>query len=201
MVTDARRVLADIEKSISHQHRGGRMAEIRLPIADYWERKNSEPVLPVKQQLFINEYLVCLCAKEAAIAAGYSEKSANETGKRLLRHAPVARVISRELTARTGIGRPFVVDALARLARASIDDVMSWGPKGVKIKDSKDLTPEQKEAIAKVTVSANGEVRVEMYDRIAALRELGKALGLYNESSQTNVQINISHEDALRELE
>lgn len=46
-----------------------------------------------KQQTFVNEYLVDLNATKAAIRAGYSEKTANEQGARLLANVSVSTAI------------------------------------------------------------------------------------------------------------
>jgi len=49
--------------------------------------------LTPKQQLFVEEYLVDLNATQAAIRAGYSEKTANEQGARLLANVSVQAAI------------------------------------------------------------------------------------------------------------
>lgn len=49
-----------------------------------------------KQQRFVDEYLVDLNATQAAIRAGYSEKTANEQGSRLLANVSVAAAIAEQ---------------------------------------------------------------------------------------------------------
>lgn len=49
--------------------------------------------LNAKQQRFVQEYLVDLNATQAAIRAGYSEKTANEQGSRLLANVSVAAAV------------------------------------------------------------------------------------------------------------
>lgn len=46
-----------------------------------------------KQKRFVDEYLVDLNAKQAAIRAGYSPKTAESQGSRLLSHAKVSEAI------------------------------------------------------------------------------------------------------------
>jgi hypothetical protein len=46
-----------------------------------------------RQQRFVNEYLVDLNATQAAVRAGYSARTANEQGARLLANASVAATI------------------------------------------------------------------------------------------------------------
>jgi phage terminase small subunit len=52
--------------------------------------------LTAKQRLFVAEYLTDLNATRAAIAAGYSEKTANEQGSRLLANVKVSAEIGRQ---------------------------------------------------------------------------------------------------------
>ena len=56
--------------------------------------------LPNKQKIFVSEYLVDLNATQAAIRAGYSEKTADVQGPRLLGNARVAAAIREKLEKR-----------------------------------------------------------------------------------------------------
>lgn len=60
---------------------------------------DSDPLTP-KQRRFITEYLVDLCAAQAAIRAGYSPATANRAGTRLLSHAVIAAEIVKAKAAR-----------------------------------------------------------------------------------------------------
>lgn len=51
--------------------------------------------LTEKQKLFCNEYLIDLNATQAAIRAGYSEKTAEQTASRLLRNVKVQEYIEK----------------------------------------------------------------------------------------------------------
>ncbi|MBM0064941.1 terminase small subunit [Alkalicoccobacillus gibsonii] len=53
--------------------------------------------LNVKQELFVNEYLQCFNATRAAVAAGYSEKTARSQGQRLLTNVDVKKKIDHEM--------------------------------------------------------------------------------------------------------
>lgn len=54
-----------------------------------------------KQQRFVAEYLIDLNATQAAIRAGYSEKTANEQGNRLLANVSVAPAIQAAIKKRS----------------------------------------------------------------------------------------------------
>lgn len=56
--------------------------------------------LTAKQQLFVNEYLVDLNATQAAIRAGYSEKTANEQGAQNLAKLSIKKEIEKRMKER-----------------------------------------------------------------------------------------------------
>lgn len=61
-----------------------------------------------KQDRFVKEYLIDLNATQAAIRAGYSPKTANEQGARLLANVSVQEAIAKamaERSKRTGISQ------------------------------------------------------------------------------------------------
>ena len=72
-----------------------------------------------KQQRFVDEYLVDLNATQAAIRAGYSERTAQEQGSRLLSNAMVAAAVVKAMEAReqrSHITQDRVLRELARIA-------------------------------------------------------------------------------------
>ncbi|AYY97751.1 terminase small subunit [Burkholderia multivorans] len=75
--------------------------------------------LTAKQQRFVDEYLVDLNASAAARRAGYSEKTANEQGARLLAKVSVQEAVRAAMTdrrERTHITQDRVLRELARIA-------------------------------------------------------------------------------------
>lgn len=72
-------------------------------------------VLTDKQQAFVNEYLIDLNATQAAIRAGYSEKTANPQGNRLLANVSVADAIAKakaDRSSRTEISQDYVIKTI-----------------------------------------------------------------------------------------
>lgn len=57
--------------------------------------------LTPKQQRFVEEYLIDLNATQAAIRAGYSERTAEQQGSRLLSNVKVAKTINDALVSRS----------------------------------------------------------------------------------------------------
>ena len=101
--------------------------------------------------MFVREYLVDLNGTQAAIRAGYSEASAHTTAHDLLRNPKVADAIDTALAESPGITRARIVDELAKIAFSNAGEFFEWGPEGVKVKDSVNLTEDQKAVIAEVS--------------------------------------------------
>ena len=79
----------------------------------------AEKKLTPKQKAFVSEYLIDLNATQAAIRAGYSPKTANEQGARLLANVSIAQTIQKAMQdreQRTEITQDRVLQEYARLA-------------------------------------------------------------------------------------
>lgn len=130
--------------------------------------------LTPKQKKFVSEYLIDLNATQAAMRAGYSEKTANEQGARLLAHVSVKEAIAKALAqreARTLITQDSVLADLREVAD------ICMGRKPVKfavvVKNTREGTAEP--------VEVTGTV-FEPKDANKALELLGKHLGLFNDN-------------------
>jgi hypothetical protein len=83
------------------------------------------PMLTSRQSRFIEEYLIDLNGKQAAVRAGYSAKSAEVQASRLLRNTAVQAAIGEAMQARsqrTEVTADRVVAELAKLAFADMRD-------------------------------------------------------------------------------
>lgn len=143
--------------------------------------------LTQKQQRFVEEYLVDLNATQAAIRAGYSAKTAASQGERLLRNVEIQAAIQAAMKARqerTEITQDRVLAELAKIAFGDQRAVMEWGPSGVKLRDSKDLTDDQAAIVAEVSESvtaAGGTLKLKTHDKVGALKLLGEHLGMFKQ--------------------
>ena len=75
-----------------------------------------------------------------------------------------------------------IVRELALIAFGNKRAVMTWGPGGVKLKDSEQLTDDQAAQVAEVkeTVSATGgSLSLKTHDKVKALELLGKHVGMF----------------------
>lgn len=145
--------------------------------------------LTPKQARFVEEYLIDLNATQAAIRAGYSPRTAEWIGPQLLGKTHVRERIEtaqRERSARTGVTADRVVMEIARLAFADPRSVMRWGPNGLELKPSEDLTDDAAAMISEVAESvsqARSSMKVKFHSKVAALEQLAKHVGLYNDKA------------------
>ncbi len=144
-------------------------------------------MLTGKQQQFVNEYLCCFNATEAARRAGYSEKTASEIGYENLRKPQIAEAIKRRL-AETAMSADEVVMRLAEHARSDIGHFLHQDENGeirvALLDEAGALLPETR-LIKKVTqrklvrtskdmLEEETTLALELYDAQAALVHLGK---------------------------
>lgn len=83
--------------------------------------------LTPKQQRFVEEYLIDLNATQAAIRAGYSEKSAQEIGAENLSKPMVAKAIQealQERSERVQIDADYVLKRLVEIDQMDVLDIM-----------------------------------------------------------------------------
>lgn len=73
--------------------------------------------LTTRQRLFVEAYLANPNATEAAIKAGYSEKTAYSIGQRLLKNVEIAAAVEKRVT-EAAMGADEVLHELADIARA-----------------------------------------------------------------------------------
>lgn len=139
--------------------------------------------LNARQRAFVEHYLTCWNATAAARQAGYSERTAQEQGSRLLSNVIVQQAVEariKELKA----GADEVLLRLADHARGSLEEFLSDGntldlararerSKLHLVKKLKQTTRTDKDGERYDTVE------VELYDAQAATVQLGRALGLF----------------------
>lgn len=141
--------------------------------------------LSEKQERFVKEYLIDMNATQAAIRAGYSPKTANEQGARMLTKVSIRVRVDQliaEQSRRTGITADRVVRELARVAFVNVPDVVDTETARVLPSASRDDTA----AIASVRVKESSgdsgdsvEREVKFADKLKALELLGKHLGMF----------------------
>lgn len=155
-----------------------------------------------RQALFVEEYLRTFNATQAALAAGYSPKTAHSIGAENLKKPEIATAISQRLT-EAAMSADEVLMRLADHARGSIDDfvqVTEAGPvfnfKAAQEAGKLHLIKKLKTK-TKIYVAGKGDeaidvteidVEFELYDAQSALEKLGRHHKLFTD--QTDVNLN-----------
>jgi len=157
--------------------------------------------LTVKQQRFVDEYLIDLNATQAAIRVGYSKKTADQQASRLLTNVKVREYLAKrqeERAQRTKITQDMVLKELAKIGFSDIRKVVRWGETQVRMVDGEDDAPEDMVpyhglalidsteiddntagAIAEVSQSRDG-LKVKLHDKKGALVDIGRHLGMFS---------------------
>lgn len=130
-------------------------------------------MLTPKQQRFVSEYLIDLNATQAAIRAGYSERTAKQQGSRLLTNADVQAAVAASQTKRenrTEITQDYVLTRL----RENVERAMQAVP---------------------MTDDDGGSLGIYRYEGSVANRALellGKHLGLFSEKVEHSGEVGLS---------
>jgi len=143
-----------------------------------------------KQKLFIKEYLIDLNATQAAIRAGYSKKNADKIGPELLGKTRIKEAIKKAMDKRSDrldITADNVLKELAKIGFSDMRKFTKWGPEGIDLKKSGELSDEDAACVAEVSQSitgAGGSIKFKLHDKKGALELLGKHLGIFNEKME-----------------
>ena len=147
-----------------------------------------------KQKKFCEEYVVDWNGKRAAIAAGYSKKTATQIAYQILQKEEVKDYIDEckaNVQKLVGISKIRIGRNLVNVASSNVDDVMDdWG----KVKEWKDIAREVKAAISQLDVEVKEEgkvkttnIKLKMHNPVPANQELNKMFG-YNEPDRTQIE-------------
>jgi phage terminase small subunit len=149
--------------------------------------------LTLRQQRFVEAYLTTLNGEQAAIAAGYSPKTARFTASQTLTKRNVQEALAarqQELKTAADVTPERVIQEYARLAFADMADYVTWDGLAVHATPSAQLPQGATRAVAEVTetITDKGRTfRFKLHDKKGALDALAKHLGLFQD---TNVIIN-----------
>lgn len=158
-----------------------------------------------KQQRFVEEYLIDLNATQAATRAGYSARTANEQGARLLANVSVRKHIE-EAKARRSERVEITQDrVLKEIARIAFFDVRKlYREAGGGMKDPHELDDDAAAVLVGVDVveerqASGGEEdgaqslsyvkKAKLADKVAALTLAARHLGMLTDKAQLDVTV------------
>lgn len=140
-----------------------------------------------KQKRFCEEYVIDLNATQAAIRAGYSERTANRISSQLLSKLDISNKIielQQAISERNNNLADRVVKELEKIAFANAKDFVNGGNAVLEIKH---LENQKTAAISKIktTIKDNGDIVSEIgfYDKVSALEKLGRHVGIFEKDN------------------
>ncbi len=151
--------------------------------------------LSSKQQMFVEEYLSCFNATQAALRAGYSEKSARAIGAENLTKPDISAAIGERLS-ESAMRADEVLMRLAKHARGDIRDYLAVGDDGVDVDLAAAIDAQKTDLIKKLThkktvrtdkddaTTEETYIQIEMYDAQAALTQLGRYHKLFTDKQE-----------------
>jgi phage terminase small subunit len=147
-----------------------------------------------KQALFLRHYLKLNNATQAAIAAGYSAKTARQGGTVLLSHPVIAAQIAErraKIIAKLDFGADQAMEELAVMATSNMQDYFEIGEHGQPVLNWSQLTRRQAGALQELTVEefVDGRsdkrkvrrVKFKLADKQGAIDLWGKFKGVFVE--------------------
>jgi phage terminase small subunit len=155
--------------------------------------------LTLKQTKFVDEYLIDLNATQAAIRAGYSEKTANRIASENLSKLDVQSYLQKrqkELQNHANITPEKVIDELTHIAFDDIKNYLSFRTEKTQVGESDNGSPilaydtivDLKDSdtidtrnISEISKGRDGQFKFKLYSKDNALVQLGKYLGMFND--------------------
>lgn len=140
----------------------------------------------LRQEKFVQEYLVDGNGTAAAIRAGYAPKTAAWTACKLLKDKKIKAAIAlgqRQLAAKIQITAERVIEELAAIGFADLGQLYKDG----NLLPISELPEQIRRALAAVKVGQEGVVEYRLWDKVAALEKLGKHLGLFGQKVDVKV--------------
>jgi len=140
--------------------------------------------LTERQRRFVEQYLICGNASEAARRAGYSALSCKSAASQLTRSPRVAAALQAAKAARaqrTHIDAVRVLEEVARLSFVDLASLIDWSGEELRLRAPDEIAPEDRAALAQVTLSATKSgkrVTVKLFDKLRALQLLMTHLGI-----------------------
>ncbi|HET7559931.1 MAG TPA: terminase small subunit [Limnochordia bacterium] len=153
--------------------------------------------LKEKQKAFVEDFLIHGNAKLAAINSGYSPRSAESQGCRMLKMPAVLKYLEMrraEIARRTGVTPERVMQELARIAFLDPTDLADMDTATVKASATKD----DRAAIASIKVKTipteqgdGVEREIRFADKIKALELIGKKYGMWTDTHKIDLNAKV----------
>lgn len=160
-----------------------------------------------QRELFANEYFIDLNATQAAIRAGYSEKTAYSQGQRLLKNVEVQEYLEKLMDEKKQQLIMKQDEVLERLTRIGRREEMEYQVVTLKTKESKwvNIGTEENPSMKKQSVDTEEEkivpIPAKLSDTNKALELLGKRYAMWTDKKEIDLteQVVFVGEDELED--
>lgn len=156
--------------------------------------------LTAKQELFVKEYLIHKNATRAAIAAGYSEQTAQSMGSENLRKPVIAQAIAEGMSlqiksaearaAKRGITKDRWLKELELLAFANMDDFATVSENDrvslIPTAERKKLRGHVIKKLTETQTQHGGSTGIELHNKLPALELIAKHYGWIKDQVETS---------------
>lgn len=140
--------------------------------------------LTLKQQRFVEQYLIDGNATQAAIRARLPSRSPSCAGARMLRRPGVAEAIRAARAAsaaRSGVSIDWLLIEWGSIAFADIGSLVTWGPDGIKLRPNAEIARDQYAALGLISLRRDEKgttLSLRLGKKVAALERLDRFFGL-----------------------
>ncbi len=148
----------------------------------------SKPLKNSKHEAFCQQYIIDNNATQAAIRAGYSEKTAGHKASALVVNSCIAGrlvYLQGELAETCGVTAQMLLDELKKIGFGNIKNVVKSGNT---IKDISQLPNDITASIDSIssTTGAKGRktTKVTLHSKISAIQDMGKMIGAYAKDNE-----------------
>lgn len=137
-----------------------------------------------RHRLFVEEYLVDLNGKQAAIRAGYKPSEAASRASKLLARADIKAAVRHSMEERidrTRVSQDRVIQEYARIAFADFRDIIARKDDVVTIRPPEELSDDAAAAIQSLSIwGESGRAAVRLHSKERALFALGRHTGMFD---------------------
>lgn len=154
--------------------------------------------LSEKQKLFVECYLKHLNATQAAIEAGYSQKTAGSIGQENLTKPEIQKLIQESMDKRAKKVQVTAEEVLSELKKMAFIDLAGFYTEDVNgnrvIKKLEDLTDAQKASLLEIRedeIIIAGQklgtnIKIKLHDKLKALELIGRHLKMFTDRVETS---------------
>lgn len=161
-----------------------------------------------KQEMFCREYLIDLNATQAAIRAGYSERTARSIGQRMLTNVDIEKRLSElkgDRNERVSVNADYVLDRLMQIDQLDVADILDENGDLLPVREWSKAWRTSVNAIEVIQMS-KGDVDIETFlkkvklpDKLKNLELLGKHVDVQAFKDKIETDVNLSSRPLTKE--